>query len=291
MTEIFCIIDDFCKALPKDFEKQLGAGNTTKVRQRSGKLSLSEMMTILILFQSSGHRNFKGYYLDYICRHCNSEFPGLISYSRFVYLMPRVLPALSLLMLKMCGETNGIAFVDSTTLTVCHNKRVKRNRVFAGIAKSSKSTMGWFFGFKLHLVINDCGEIISFKVTQGNVDDRKPLPGLAKNLWGKLFGDKGYLSSELSQKLAEMGVTLITSVKKNMKNKLMPLWDKIMLRKRFLIETVNDQLKNQMQIEHTRHRSPTNFLVNLMSGLLAYSFKPKKPSLNLQFLGKNLLIA
>jgi hypothetical protein len=116
MTEIFCIIDDFCKALPKDFEKQLGAGNTTKVRQRSGKLSLSEMMTILILFQSSGHRNFKGYYLDYICRHCNSEFPGLISYSRFVYLMPRVLPALSLLMLKMCGETNGIAFVDSTTL-------------------------------------------------------------------------------------------------------------------------------------------------------------------------------
>jgi hypothetical protein len=129
MTEIFCIIDDFCKALPKDFEKQLGAGNTTKVRQRSGKLSLSEMMTILILFQSSVHRNYKGYYLDYICRHCNSEFPGLISYSRFVYLMPRVLPALSLLMLKMCGETNGIAFVDSTTLTVCHNKRVKRNRV------------------------------------------------------------------------------------------------------------------------------------------------------------------
>jgi hypothetical protein len=131
--------------------------------------------------------HYKGYYLDYICRHCNSEFPGLISYSRFVYLMPRVLPALSLLMLKMCGETNGIAFVDSTTLTVCHKKRVKRNRVFAGIAKSSKSTMGWFFGFKLHLVINDCGEIISFKVTQGNVDDRKPLPGLAKNLWGKLF--------------------------------------------------------------------------------------------------------
>ena len=111
-------------------------------------------------------------------------------------------------MLKMCGETNGIAFVDSTTLTVCHNKRVKRNRVFAGIAKSSKSTMGWFFGFKLHLVINDCGEIISFKVTQGNVDDRKPLPGMAKSLWGKLFGDKGYLSSELSEKLAKMGVTL-----------------------------------------------------------------------------------
>src|SRR3989338_9935042 len=100
---------------------------------------------------------------------------------------------------------------------------------------------------------------------------------MVRRLFGKLFGDKGYLSSSLCAQLAEMGITLITSVKKNMKNRLMPLWDKIMLRKRFLIETVNDQFKNQMQIEHTRHRSPTNFLVNLMSGLLAYSFKPKKP--------------
>lgn len=291
MTEIFCIVDDFCKTLPINFEKQLTASTTAKTRKRPGKLSLSEMMTILILFQGSGYRNFKAYYLDYVCRHYHSEFPGLISYSRFIYLMPRALAALTLLMVKMCGKTNGIAFVDSTTLTVCHNKRVNRNRVFTGVAKSSKSTMGWFFGFKLHLIINDCGEILSFKLTQGNVDDRKPLPGMVKELWGKLFGDKGYLSSELSEKLAKMGITLVTSVKKNMKNKLMPLWDKIMLRKRFLIETVNDQLKNVMQIEHTRHRSPTNFLVNLMSGLLAYSFKPKKPSLNLEFLGKNLLVA
>jgi len=291
MTEIFCTVDDFCKALPKDFEKKIGVGNGTKVRQRPGKLSLSEITTILILFQGSGYRNFKTYYLDYVCRHLRSEFPNLISYPRFVYLMPRALVALTLLMLKMRGKTNGIAFVDSTTITVCHNKRVNRNRVFAGIAKSSKSTMGWFFGFKLHLVINDCGEILAFSLTKGNVDDRKPVPAMVRQLFGKLFGDKGYLSSNLREQLAEMGIMLITSVKKNMKNKLMPLWDKIMLRKRFLIETVNDQLKNQMQIEHTRHRSPTNFLVNLMSGLLAYSFKPKKPCLNLGFLGKNLSVA
>lgn len=290
-TEIFCTVDNFCNALPKDFEKTLGTGNATKIRLRQGKLSLSEMMTILILFQNSGYRNFKTYYVDYVCRHLHSEFPNLISYPRFVYLMPRALVALTLLMLKMCGETNGIAFADSTTLTVCHNKRINRNRVFGDFAKRSKSTMGWFFGFKLHLVINDCGEILAFRLTQGNVDDRKLLPKMVKGLWGKLFGDKGYLSVELREKLAEMGITLITSVKKNMKNKLMPLWDKIMLRKRFLIETVNDQLKNQMQIEHTRHRSPTNFMVNLMSGLLAYAFKPKKPSLNLEFLGKNLLVA
>lgn len=291
MTEIFCTVDDFCKTLPKDFYKQLGVGNATKVRQRSGKLSLSEIMTILILFQNSGYRNFKTYYLNYVCRHLRSEFPNLISYPRFVYLMPRALVTLTLLMLKMCGKTNGIAFVDSTTITVCHNKRVNRNKVFGELAKRSKSTMGWFFGFKLHFVINDCGEILAFSLTKGNVDDRKPVPSMVSRLFGKLFGDKGYLSSMLRAQLAEMGISLITSVKKNMKNKLMPLWDKIMLRKRFLIETVNDQLKNEMQVEHTRHRSPTNFLVNLMSGLLAYSFKPKKPSLNLGFLGKNLLVA
>lgn len=291
VTEIFCIVDDFYKTLPADFEKKLNISTASKIRRRLGKLSLSEMMTILILFQSSGYRNFKTYYLDYVCRHLRSEFPGLISYPRFVYLTPKTLAGLTFLMLKMGGKTNGIAFADSTTIAVCHNKRINRNRVFGDLAKRSKSTMGWFFGFKLHLIINDCGEIISFRLTQGNVDDRKPLPAMAKRLWGKLFGDKGYLSSQLSETLAKIGITLITSVKKNMKNKLMLLWDKIMLRKRFLIETVNDQLKNEMQIEHTRHRSPTNFLVNLISGLLAYSFKPKKPSLNLEFLGKNLLLA
>ena len=291
MTEIFCIVDDFCKALPVNFEKQLGATNSPKTRCRSGKLSLSEMMTIIILFQDSGYRNFKTYYLDYVSRHLRSEFPTLISYPRFVYLMPRTLIGLTLLMLKMCGKTNGIAFVDSTTIAVCHNKRSNRNRVFAELGKKSKSTMGWFFGFKLHLIINDCGEIIAFRITKGNVDDRKPLLNMAGGLLGKLFGDKGYLSSELSEKLATMGIKLITSVKKNMKNKLMCLWDKIMLRKRFLIETVNDQLKNVMQIEHTRHRSPTNFFVNLISGLLAYSFKPKKPSLKLGLSRKELIVA
>lgn len=181
--------------------------------------------------------------------------------------------------------------MDSTSIAVCHNKRISRNKTFTGLAERGKTTMGWFFGFKLHLIVNDSGEIIAFSFTKGNVDDRKPLPKMATKLFGKLFGDKGYLSSELAENLRQMGVTLITSVKKNMKNKLMPYWDKIMLRKRFLIESINDQLKNEMQIEHTRHRSPSNFLVNLISGLLAYSFKPKKPSLNLGLSSRNPLIA
>lgn len=141
--------------------------------------------------------------------------------------------------------------------------------------------MGWFFGFKLHLIINEYGQIIAFKLTPGNVDDRVPVPDLTQNIWGYLFGDKGYIKKELWSELWNKNIKLITPLQKNMKNKLMLFWEKIMLRKRSLIETVNDQLKNISQIEHSRHRSIINFLVNVVAGLIAYSFQPKKPSLNL----------
>lgn len=141
--------------------------------------------------------------------------------------------------------------------------------------------MGWFFGFKLHLVINDRGELLAVQLTPGNTDDREPVPGLTRELVGKLFGDKGYLSAELFASLWDRGLQLVTHIRRNMKNTLMPLVDKILLRKRSLIETVNDQLKNIAQIEHTRHRSPTNFLVNLIAGLIAYTYQTKKPSLRL----------
>jgi hypothetical protein len=138
----------------------------------------------------------------------------------------------------------------------------------------------WFYGFKLHLIINDQGELLAFYLPPGNVDDRKPVPKLA-DLFGKLFGDRGYVSQELQELLREEGVELITRVKKNMKNRLMSMFDYLMLRKRALIETVNDQLKNICQIEHTRHRSIANFCVNVESSLIAYTFKEKLASLNI----------
>jgi hypothetical protein len=141
--------------------------------------------------------------------------------------------------------------------------------------------MEWFFGFKLHLVINDKGEIMAFKLTQATTDDREPVQSLTKDLIGKLVGERGYISQKLFDTLFEKGLQLITKIKKNMKNKLMPLFDKLLLRKRAVIESVNDQLKNISQIEHSRHRSINNFMVNLLSGIAAYALQPKKPSLNL----------
>jgi hypothetical protein len=189
------------------------------------------------------------------------------------------------------GRCSGISFVDATSVKVCHNLRIKANRVFKDVAARGKTSVGWFYGFKVHLVINDQGELLAAMITPGNTDDRKPVPRLAKRLWGKLFGDRGYISQALFDQLWAHDVQLVTKLKKNMKNKLLPLLDKLLLRKRALIETVNDQLKNIYQLEHTRHRSVTNFLVNLLAALIAYTYQEKKPALDLSTTALALLPA
>ena len=150
------------------------------------------------------------------------------------------------------------------------------------LPKEAKQSVDWYYGFKLHLIIDDQGELISFLVTPGNVDDRKGLNEMAKFIRGKLFGDKGYISKALQETLWNQGIELITKVRKNMKKVFIGDFDKIMLRKRSIIETVNDQLKNISQLEHTRHRSLANFMVNVVCALIAYSWQPKKPSLDLR---------
>jgi len=227
----------------------------------------------------------KHFYLHYVQKHLTDHFPKTVSYNRFVELMQAATLPMTIFMKTCClGQGTGISFIDSTPIRVCKNKRIKRNKVFDGLAKVGKSTMGYFFGFKLHIVINDKGELLNFALTQGNVDDREPLKNknFIKALKGKLYADKGYVSKTLTNILFLDGLHLITSIRNNMKNTLMELKDKILLRKRSVIETVNDELKNMCQIEHSRHRSFTNFITNLISGLIAYSFFPKKPAIRFE---------
>jgi transposase len=281
LLELFCHVDDFWKQFKPYWHSHVLAHGLSK-RLRESRLSPSEMMTILIHFHQSHYRDFKAYYTEHVMRHLSSEFPTLLSYNRFVELTPSVMIPL-LAYLQCCkGKPTGIAFIDSTPLRVCHNLRISRHKVFDGLAGRGKSSTGWFYGFKLHIIVNEHGELLSVSLTPANVDDRKPVPKMTKGLHGKLFGDKGYLSHELFEQLFARGLELITPIRKNMKNRLMPIWNKLLLRKRFIIETVNDQLKNISQIEHSRHRSPNNFVVNLLSGLIAYCHQPKKPSLNLE---------
>lgn len=279
LLELFCDVDDFCRSFEAQVqEQQLPKG---KRRGPSASLSSSEIMTIMIHFHQANYRDFKHYYQNHVCKTLYDEFPGLVSYGRFVELMPSVLLVLCAYLQHKFGSCTGIAFVDSTPIAVCHNRRISRHKVFKDLAARGKNSMGWFYGFKLHLIVSEQGELLAVHLTPGNVDDRQPLPQMTKNLFGKLFGDKGYLSQALFEQLYERGLELITSLRKNMKGQLMLLSDRLLLRKRFIIETITDQLKNISQIEHTRHRSPANFAVNLIAGLIAYTHQPKKPSIHL----------
>ncbi len=281
LLELFFDVDNFSQEFEPRWE-QHQLENGLRKRRRKASLSLSEVMTIIIHFHQSNYRTFKAYYTKHVQVHLRSEFPGLVSYSWFVRLMAQAFVPLSMYFLARRGQCTGISFVDSTPIKVCHNRRINRNKVFAGIAARGKTTMGWFYGFKLHLLVNERGEILTFQLTPGNLDDRKPVSFLAKDLFGKVFADKGYISKKLFEELLEQNIQLITGIRRNMKNYLMPLADKLLLRKRSIIETINDQLKNISQIEHSRHRSFTNFLINLLAGLLAYCFQKKKPSLHIE---------
>ncbi len=278
LETIFCFVDDFCEEFIPVWQQHL-IEHAQKKRERQGMMAWSEVMTIMILFHQSHYRNLKHFYLDYVCTHMKDAFPRTVSYNRFVELQKSVLVPLCFMLHLLKGDKTGIYFIDSTPIKVCHIKREKQHKVFDGLAKKSKSTTGWFFGFKLHLIVNDKGEIIAFKVTAATIDDRVPVEDLTRGLIGKLVGDKWYIKKALSELLFERGLQLITRVKKKMKSGLVSLIDKALLRKRAIIESVNDQLKNISQIEHTRHRSIWNFMTNLLCGLVAYYFQPKKPSL------------
>jgi hypothetical protein len=276
---LFCDIDDFCLLFEPCLQARL---LDTRQRHRASTLCLSEVMTIITLFHASSYRNFKAFYTEQVMKQYAGAFPRLVSYSRFVELMPTALVPLCGYLQSRKGHCSGISFVDATSLKVCHNRRIHSHKVFADCARRGKTSVDWFYGFKLHLVINDCGELLSLRLTPGNTDDRRPVPELVKGLFGKLFGDKGYISQPLFETLYDDGLQLITKLKVKMKNRLMPNFDKIMLRKRAIIESVMDQLKNISQIEHSRHRSVANCFVNLIAGLIAYTWREKKPSLNIR---------
>lgn len=295
LVEIFCLADEFCKEFYKAMEGyQLTDNSDTKRRNKPSMLNDAEVITILIAFHLGGYRNLKHFYINYVVNHLTGYFPQTVSYNRFVELQQKALLPMTIFLKTMrLGESTGISFVDSTAVSVCKNKRIFNHKTFKDIAQRGKSTMGYFFGFKLHIVINDKGEIIEFVITPGNVDDRQPLQdsNFLKKIAGKLFADKGYISQKLFENLFLDGIQLITGIRNNMKNQVMSMYDKIMLRKRSIIETVNDELKNICQIEHSRHRCFVNFLSNMISGLLAYSFLPKKPAIKYEVIPSNCQLA
>jgi len=232
-------------------------------------------------FRLLRYRQFKSFCLSYAVRFLRAEFLGLPSYHRCLELMLRCAVPLSAQFAQLKGRCTGITIVDSSPIAVCDNLRISRHRVFAKVAARGKSSTGWFYGFELHVVVNHRGELVSIKVTSGNVEDRKPLAFLCRGLFGKVYADKGYVARWLADLLRGHQLELITKVRKNRKPvQHTPLYQAL-LKRRSLIETVFDELKNLCQIEHTRHRSHANFIVHLIGGIVAYRLMPNKPRLSL----------
>ena len=283
IVSLFCEIDDFFLMYEAEVSKHcLPSEAAAETRGRPRGLHPSEVMTILIAFQQSNYRTFKHFYLKHVCVYWRVAFPNLVSYSRFVQLKREVLTLLKRYLSAHLGTCSGISFVDATGVRVCHNRRISSHKVFAGTAERSKTSLGWFYGFKLHLIINEKGELLDVALTPGNIDDRKPLWGVSEgHLHGSLYGDKGYISKPLREHLEKQGVNLVYKVRKNMEPLDLSVSDEVLLKKRMLVESVIKELKTQLQLEHTRHRSFENFQVNVVSALIAYQLLETKPALNL----------
>ena len=283
LIEIFCSVDDFCTLYEEKLLPHLLPSTSSKKSVNTPSLSLSEMMVIELLYHLSGHKCFQYYYeMEVLNGSLRHYFPKAPSYNRFVELKPRMLMAL-IAYLHLCrtGLMLQLYYADSTVLAVCHNRRIHQHKVFAANARRGKTSTGWFFGFKLFIVINAYGELIRAFVTSGNQADNseKTIRRLFKQLTGFVYADKGFIHQNMVGEFIEKGLRIITGIKMNMKNKLIEMQHKLLLKKRGVIESVNDILKTVCDIEHTRHRSPANMLVNTYAALIAYTWLERKPNI------------
>nr|WP_230679900.1 IS982 family transposase [Pontibacter sp. 172403-2] len=277
VVEVFCFLDDFCKEVAAYFATHPlpAALHPRSCAGRKPSLSESEVLTILVLYHLSGFKCFEYFYQRLILRELHSYFPGAVSYTQFLSLARQACFHALLLAQYRCSLSarTGHYYIDSKKLPVCDNGRIHQHHVFDGIAQRGKSSTGWFFGLKLHLVTNEHKQLVWFLVTPANIADnnKQVLSYMLSGLKGKCYGDKGYLTAMLEE-LLEKELHLVSKIRKNMKNILLSLHDKLNLMKRGTIEAVNDILMSVCDINHTRHRNPLNALVHILSGLTAYTF-------------------
>src|SRR3954451_732129 len=273
IVEVFCEVDDFCQAFVPQWEASLlGPGGPAP---REPGLSPSEIITLLLTVQVSN-----------ISRASITASPSRWLLSRHAVL--RALRQLAEKRLRAAGVLSRQPPGDQDRDLLhrlhrpCDNHRISRHKVFAGLAQRGKTSMGWFFGFKLHLVFNTDNEIVALKLTPGNVHDTTPVPALTRELTGKLFGDKGYLGQKLAQDLLRRGLTLFTRVRKNMKSLPLSLQDKALLKARNMAETIIGHIKEFSSLNLSKHRSVINAFVHIIAAITAYQITPFKPKRNLQ---------
>lgn len=279
LVEIFVKSDDFCKSLVQRQVSEHSQNNT--FIDKTGQLSTAEMMSIVIFYHHSGIRCFSGYYKHVLAVHFSADFPDLCSYNRFVQKMPRLAFILyAFLFLACLSPATEANYIDATKLVVCHNKRIFNHQVFQGFASRGKSSTGWFYGFKIHAIVNQEGDLVHCQFTTGKVadNDQDLLRTMANYFQGKVYGDKGYIAA-IKGELKDKGLDIISKVRKNMKKQKISQKEAYYLRHRGRIESCFERMKAFCNMEHSRHRSTKNLIVNLLAGLIAYTFLDKKPSI------------
>jgi Transposase DDE domain len=277
LVEIFCEVDDFCKAFQDAFESHF-IGNGRGSRGPAPGLADAEIITLLLVLHSSGFKSWKNFYNSPMGEVLRRYFPGMPCYERFIVLQQRALIPLMAFLFSKLGKKTGLYYIDSTALPVCHNRRIGRHKAFAGLAARGKTSMGWFFGFKLPLVFHDLHEIAALKLTPGHVSDTAPVPALTKDLIGKLFGDKGYISKKLAGELLRRGLTLFTRVRKNRKSLPISMIDKMLLNGRHMAETIIGSSKGRSSLNLPKHRLPSNAFLHILAAMVAYQLDPIKPN-------------
>ncbi len=278
LEEVFCEVDDFCQAFFPQWEAYL-IGNGAAPRGPQPGLCASEIITLLLVLHGSRFKYLKSFYNGVMGDVLRRYFPAMPCYERFVTIQKSVFIPLMFFLFSRMGQKTGIYYIDSTALPVCHNRRIRRHKTFAGLAARGKTSMGWFFGFKLHLVFNDLNEIVALKMTSGNVSDTTPVPSLTKALIGKLFGDKGYIGKKLAEKLLRRGLALFTRARKNMKSLPLSMADKMLLNARTMAETIIGNIKAFSSLNLPKHRSPINAFLHLLAAVTAYQINPIKPNI------------
>ena len=279
LVETFCEFDDFCTSIKTQWEALLITDGKKLERKHGPDCGLidSEIMTLLVLYHSSRFKTFKAFYIGVVLGLLRSYCPDAPCYERFLTLTKRVWALLAVFLASRMGDKTGIYYIDSTPLVVCHNRRIQRHKTFAGLAARGKTSTGWFFGFKLHLVFNHRREIVALKLTPGNVSDATPVSQLTKDRVGKLFGDKGYIGQKMAQELLRRGLALMTRVRKNMKSLPVSFFDKALLNGRNIAETIIGHIKEFSSLRLPKHRSVFNAFTHITAAIIAYQINPLPP--------------
>jgi hypothetical protein len=277
LLTIYCFVDDMIKALALSLRPLLSKPGQGTPPTKKHNLSIPELASLAIFRFFTGHRNWKDFYRHLKTYH-GKDFLSLPSYKNFLVAIngcagfAMVLLSGFLKLFRLRTPDDAVKFADSTKLRVCEIFRSLSHKVAKGVASKSKTHTGWFYGFRLHIVINGWLEILGIRITTATEDERRALASMWDDFLGMIVADAGYVGKEWAAKARAEGKILFAAVRANMK-KLMTEAQHRLLKERQKVEIVFATLKLRFGIETTLPRSVFGYFAHYLWALAAYQLK------------------